>query len=107
MAVLVGEGCWLWISSRHEVIESIVGGLAGLSFELGLHFSCNFGYLAGADAYYTQRNSGRQRPQPLDYVQIVDSSGSELCKDHGNSGFLFSRGPRWIDHGTKNPKRGI
>lgn len=59
MAVLVGEGCWLWISSRHEVIQSTVGGLAGLSFELGLHFSCHLGFLAGADAYLTQLDSSR------------------------------------------------
>jgi hypothetical protein len=59
MAILVGEGCWLWISSRYEVIESTGGGLIGLSFELGLHFSCNFGFLAGADAYLTQLDSSR------------------------------------------------
>ena len=59
MAILVGEGCWLWISSRHEVIESIVSGLAGLSFELGLNFTCHLGFLAGADAYFTELDSSR------------------------------------------------
>ena len=59
MAILVGEGCWLWISSRYEVIESTGGGLTGSCFELGLNFTCHLGFLAGANAYLTQLDSSR------------------------------------------------